>query len=110
MIPSIIQRLVKYREQYESLPTFDPKISFLDALQIIQKGGVGRPLLSQEIEAFYVIHSKFNRPGSAKWIISLRGGPPIPGTPESLPIWQQNHTREFVDATSGKWLGACNFP
>ena len=110
-------------EAYESLPTSDPKITFLDALQAIQKHGMGAPLSSPEIEAFYVIHSKLDwnflnmenyRVTGAKWIISLRGGPPLiphgPAGAHALPIWALNHTRDFIDAMTGKWLGADNFP
>jgi hypothetical protein len=101
-------------ELYESLPTSDPEVTFLNALEIIQKHGVGAPLLSQEIEGFYVIQSQYDlemkRPKSAKWMISLRGGPPIPMMPSSLPNWARSRIRERVDATSGKWLGATSFP
>jgi len=97
-------------ETYSAWPESDPKVSFLEALEIIQKDGVSQPLLSQEIEGFYVMHSEIGLPTSPQWIITLRGGPPHPRMPKSIPLWQRNHSREFVDAMAGKWLSAASYP
>jgi hypothetical protein len=94
-------------EMYQSFPTSDPKITFLKALENVE--GFGAPLLSQEIDGFYVVHLESDVPRS-EWIITLRGFPPSIATNGPAPTWSRNHMRSFVDATTGKWLGATSNP
>jgi hypothetical protein len=109
-------------EVYESFPADDPKFTFMEALDAVRAKGVGYPPLAQEIDGFYVMDSRLDRPAQPVWVINLRGLPPspalsIPASPggkvteyKDPPIWQNNHLRNVVDAVTGAWLFGTNSP
>jgi hypothetical protein len=94
-------------ELYQSFPTMEPKINFLEALEKIE--GFGDPMQSQEIDEFYVMYleSDGSRP---EWIITLRGFPPYPSKYGSEPVWSRNHMRSSADASTGRCLSATSNP
>jgi hypothetical protein len=100
-------------EFYYGLPTKEPKLTFLAALEVVLNKGVGSPFLAKEIYANYVLHSRGGSPQRAVWVITLRGLPPIaahgPGA-DQVPIWQRNHMRNVVDDETGVNLFATNSP
>jgi hypothetical protein len=100
-------------ETYQALPERLPTVRLLDALDRVLADGIGSPLVAQEINAVYVIHSRLGTPPLAVWAITLRGIPPLPARgpgAESVPVWQRNHIRNVVDAETGKVLFAKNSP
>jgi hypothetical protein len=112
-------------ESYQSFPALDPKITFLDALESLQRNHYS-PLVAQEIDGFCVMHSEMDGAPTLKWIVTLRGIPPRAERPSSQyfdghgpkrseksepePIWQRNYLHEFVDATTGAWLSSETLP
>jgi hypothetical protein len=97
-------------ELYVSFPTSDPKITFLEALEIVKKDGFAYPTSAQEIDGLYLMRSEMRRSARAEWIITFRGMPPMPVRYPSIPVWQRNHNREFVNDLTGKWLGGDSGP
>jgi hypothetical protein len=107
-------------EVYHGFPAEKPKISFLEALDIVLTQGTGSPLVAKQISAHYVIQSKMGREARPVWAINLRGIPPLevgggPGMAEetrrrAVPVEARNHIRNIVDARSGKWLSASTSP
>ena len=100
-------------ETYEALPDRLPKVHLLDGLDHVLNDGIGSPLVAQEINAVYVVHSRMGSAPLAVWAITLRGIPPLPArgpAAESVPVWQRDHIRNVLDAESGKVLFAKNSP
>ena len=105
-------------EIYHGFPMVPPKISLLDALDRVPMS----PFLAKEIYAVYVMQShrmgrKFGWGPRPMWAITLRGIPPLPvkGPPglrkEDLPpVWQSNHARVIVDASTGQLMFSTNIP
>lgn len=107
------QQLTAEKEIYISLPVHDPPVRFLDALDAILSGGIGSPFLAKEIDASYVSHARMGAAPRDAWVITLRGLPPLPARGpggDQVPVWQRNHMRNVVDATTGKVLFATNSP
>jgi hypothetical protein len=100
-------------EVYTGLPADDPKIVFLDALNVVLTKGSGSPFLAKVIEGVYVMDSSRGSPARPVWAITLRGLPPFsahgPGA-DSVPVWQRNHMRNVLDAMTGQLLFATNTP
>jgi hypothetical protein len=101
-------------ENYEGLPTVDPKVTFLQAIDIVLgKGARGSPFAAKEIDGFYVMDSRNGSPPKPVWIVTLRGLPPIPShwSKEPVATRTQNTTmRNVVDAINGELLFGTNFP
>lgn len=101
------------KEIYAGIPDVDPKIAFMDALDIVLAKGIGSPFLAREICGVYVIHSKMGSQPRPVWVITLRGLPPMPlrgSSRDSVPVWQRNHMRNVVDALTGEFLLATSVP
>ena len=101
------------QEIYLGLPTTEPRIKFLDALDLILSKGVGSPFLAKEIHGVYVLDSRMKSPARAVWAITLRGLPPIPVDGphgDTVPAWQRNHMRNVLDDATGEVLFATNSP
>ena len=64
-------------ERYLAFPTIDPKITFLDALDVVLSSGIGSPFHAKEIDGLYVMHSKGESDPRPAWVITLRGLPPM---------------------------------
>ena len=100
-------------EIYAGFPPGEPRITFLDALDLILAKGVGSPYLAREIHASYVLHSDRGAKAHPVWVITMRGLPPRqahgPGG-DAVPVWQRDHMRNVVDAESGVVLFATNTP
>lgn len=101
--------------RYLGFPDTLPKISFIDALNIVQKFGVGMPYNAKEIDAQYVWYSdEFRTKGEPQlvWIIDLRGIPPIapPLSDDAIDIRAVNHIRYVINAETGIILQAGNSP
>lgn len=100
-------------EFYYGLPTKEPKLTFLDALEVVLNKGMGSPFVAKEIYANYVIHSRGNSPKRNVWVITLRGLPPLPAHGQygdQVPVWQRNHMRNVVDDETAVNLFATNSP
>ncbi len=48
-------------EIYTSFPDAEPKITFLKALESVQKGGMGSPFLAKEIDGAYVMRREMGK-------------------------------------------------
>lgn len=100
-------------EIYHGLPPDEPQINFLDALDIVLSKGIGSPFLAKEIYGVCVTHSRMESAPRSVWAITLRGLPPIPARGrygDTIPVWQRNHMRNVLDATTGEFLFATNSP
>ena len=51
-------------EKYMGLPSVDPKVTFLDAVNSVlaEGGGRGSPFLPKQISGLYVLDSRFGSP------------------------------------------------
>jgi hypothetical protein len=103
------RQLRKEREIYESLPSENPHIDFLEALDQVLTNGIGSPLVAKEIDALYVMRSKNGAPPQPVWIIMMRGLPPLPRLNDGQD-WKRTRIRNIVNAASGKWIGATTIP
>jgi hypothetical protein len=91
-------------ERYHSFPDAPPKVSFLDALEVIYLDGVGNPLIASQILAHHIMRSSMGRKPQQVWAVTLRGVPPIRTAYPGVPIAARDHMRYIVDANTGKWL------
>jgi hypothetical protein len=110
--PAEVQ-LLSEGEIYHGLPEVQPKISFLDALDIVLSKGMGSPFLAKEIDGAYVLHSRMASRPKPVWMIMLRGLPPMPArgsAGDKVPVWQRNHMRNVIDAMTGEFMFATNSP
>jgi hypothetical protein len=101
------------KEIFTGLPVVEPKLTLLDALDVVLKSGIGSPFLAKEIEAVYVMHSRMGSSPRPVWSITLRGLPPMPARgqhADTIPSWQRNHMRNVIDAVSGEFVFATNSP
>ena len=98
------------KDVYVGLPSANPRINFLDALDIVLTKGVGSPFQAKEIDGVYVMESEQNSTPRAVWAITLRGIPPLPVSDPSIPVWQRNRMRNVVEVNTGKLLFATNSP
>ena len=97
-------------EKYHGFPQDDPSLTFLEALDVVFREGVGSPFSAKQITAHYVVRSHMRREPKPVWAITLRGIPPLvaafPGVPEDA----RNHLRNIVDASTGEWISADTSP
>lgn len=97
-------------EKYHGFPQDDPSLTFLEALDVVLREGVGSPFSAKQITAHYVVRSHMRSEPKPVWAITLRGIPPIhaafPGVPEDA----RNHLRNIVDARTGEWISAGTSP
>jgi hypothetical protein len=107
-------------ESYLGFPNEPPNVSLLDALGA---GLLGDPLSAKEIDALYVIHLRkgmeefgVSPEPQPRWVITLRGVLPLelprPHTAKDVVVrpWLVNHSRNVVDAATGKCLMRSNIP
>jgi len=110
-------QLRRMDEWYTDIPSQPPKLSFLQAVDAVQSGGIGCPNLAKEIDGQYVMDTENGEKPRPVWIITLRGIPPMPGSIDPLnprektvPIRFQNHIRNVIDASTGKCIYATDVP
>ncbi len=101
--------------KYLGFPDTLPNNSFIDALNIVHKFGIGMPYNAKEIDAQYVWYSdEFRTNGEPQrvWIIDLRGIPPIapPLSNDAIGIRAVNHIRYVINAETGIILQVGNMP
>ncbi len=98
------------KEKYHSFPDEAPRISFAQALEVVYGQGVGNPLVAKRITGRYVVLSGSRGEPSPVWAITLEGvhiaSPGFLG----LRPRPSKRIRNNVDARTGEWLGASNFP
>lgn len=100
-------------EKYHGFPKEKPRVSFLEALDVVYKdGGLGNPLVAstKQIRAHYVVRSAMGREPKAVWAITLRGFPPFEASYPGVPVDARNHARHIVDAKTGEWICAGTSP
>lgn len=96
-------------EIYHGFPTTTPRVTFLDALDSMQRESGTCALAARQIVGRYVVWSRMGRKPKTVWAITVRGVPPRkapPGAPQE-PIYQY---REIVDAETGNVLCGSNIP
>lgn len=113
--PAKVEKELSSVAKYIGFPDTLPNISFIDALNIVQKFGVGMPYNAKEIDAQYVWYSdKYHTSGESKlvWIIDLRGVPAIapPLSNDAIGIRAVNHIRYVINAETGIILEVGNMP
>ena len=110
------RQLKARKEAYLGLPTVAPKVTFLDALNVVLRSGTSSPLQAKEIAGQYLLHTHLGSEPKPVWIITLRGVPPIPpvGPPgmdaSTVPVWQLNHLRVVIDAMTGQFIFGSSDP
>jgi hypothetical protein len=100
-------------EVYYGLPDQAPKLTFLEALEVVLNKGIGSPFFAKEIYGNYVVESRGASRRRNVWIVTLRGLPPIPSHGpggDAIPSWQRNYMRNVVDDETGVNLFATNVP
>jgi hypothetical protein len=100
-------------EVYTAFPPNDPKLTLLDALDVVLTRGSGSPFQAKAIDAVYVMNSVMGAPARPVWAITLRGLPPFAARgphADAVPVWQRNHMRNVLDALSGQLLFSTNTP
>ncbi len=96
------------QEVYQEFAQGTPPITFLEALDIIQRDG-GTPLIAKQITAVWVNWSKMGKEPTPMWVITLRGIPPIRPHRDVHPD-ALNHLRYVVDPVKKKWIYATTRP
>lgn len=89
------------REMYHGIPEEDPPISFLEAIDVIQRNG-GNPLVAKQISGVWVVWSRMDKEPRPMWVITLRGIPPV--RPHEINLNLLNHMRYIVDPVAKKVL------
>ena len=94
---------------YHGFPETDPRVSFLEALDLLQKRGHDI-LTAKQISARYVVWSniRYETPRPV-WAITIRGVMPVRLLPR-MPIEPKYEYRLTVDAETGKFLSGSNRP
>jgi hypothetical protein len=97
-------------EVYHGFPNEDPHVSFIDAVDSIQRGGDG-PLTAKQISGSYVMWSTMGRFETPRpvWAITLRGVLPVMPRP-GMPLEAIYQYRLIVDAKTGEYLCGGNTP
>ena len=91
------------KEVYHGFPSEDPHVSFIDAVDSIQRGG-DAPLGSKQISASYVMWSMVgSRTPRPVWAITLRGVTPVMPR-EGMSREAIYQYRLIVDAKTGEYL------
>lgn len=101
------EQLLDNGETFHSFLKKPPKITFVDALNVVFAEGIPSPTIAREIDAYCVMYSRLSEEIRPAWVIRLRG---IPPARKDVPAWQITAMRNVVDATTGKWLFATNKP
>lgn len=104
-----MQMLSGDREKYHGFPDQSPPISFVEALDAIQRGG-GSPLAAKQIVGLWVLWSEFDKPPQAVWVITLRGIFPMETAYPGVPVDSRNHLRYIVDPVAKRWIIATTTP
>lgn len=97
------------QETWRGLPAEPPPITFVEALDTVQRRG-GDPFASAQIVAHCVDWSLMRGDAVPAWSIHLRGIPTIPAAYPGVPDDNLNHLRHIVHAESGNWLIATSSP
>jgi len=97
-------------EEYLALVSEAPKVSFLEALDVVRVRGVSDPLLAKQIIAHCVVRRFGKDDPRPVWAITLRGIGLLPLGGAGVPIDARNHIRNIVDANTGEWLVASTTP
>ena len=106
-------------QRFSGLPTARPRISFLEALSIIEQHGFGAPHAAKQLRAYYVLHTGPQWTNRPIWVVDSRGIPPITPVGTALvgsdqvrriPVDRLNHMRDMIDAQTGEWLEAGTMP
>lgn len=106
---AVMQMLGSDKEIYHGFPDVLPPISFLEALDAIQKGG-GVPMGAKQIEGCWVVWSEFDRTPRPMWVITLRGIALIEASYPGVPVDSRNHLRYIVDPVAKRWVNATTIP
>ena len=94
------------------LPSTDPKVTFMGAVNKVLDSGMASPFLAKEIDGLYVMAKPEgkNEGPRAYWIIVLKG---LPGQLSFGGIGTTPTTGfiscNFMDPTTGNWLGGQSF-
>jgi len=94
-------------EVYRSFPSDAPSISFWDALESLERGGVD-VVTPKQVIGLYVIRATDFKPAKAVWVVTLRGLPPLKSS--MGPLDAECDYTCIVDSTTGvfEWLsGTC---
>jgi hypothetical protein len=96
-------------EKYHGFPGDPPAVTFISALDSVQRGG-GNPLVAKQIIGDYVIWSRIGKweVPRAVWAVTLRGVPPLHARGDDKGA--NSAARYIVDARSGEYLCASNTP
>lgn len=98
-------------EEYHGFPPAKPATTFVQALDVVLTRGVGNPLRAKRITGHYVIQSSGGRDPRPMWVVMLQGiRMPAPGAPGDASIRYSRVMRNLVDARTGEWVTAVNFP
>ncbi|HUU82301.1 MAG TPA: hypothetical protein VM243_02250 [Phycisphaerae bacterium] len=104
---SVTQQLRRAgHERYHAFPDEAPRITFLEALDAMTKGGEN-PLAAKQIVGQYVVWSMMGRKPRPMWVISLRGVPALGASYPGVAVNARDHFRSIVDPQTGKWV--CGF-
>ncbi len=103
------RQMIASREEYVGFPQDPPAIGFAAALRACMYN----PFAARQIVGQYVLLNKDNRVRHPVWVVTLWGLPPIEptgGEADWIPVYQLNHIRQVVDATTGRLLFASTHP
>jgi len=107
--------LQKGEQMFYSFPSRAPKITFLEALNVIDREGVGDPLEAKQITGYYVSYSRTGKYSRMRqvWVITFRGMGSITGRGycerpigRRVPRKLVTAVRNVVDARTGEWMSA----
>lgn len=97
------------KETYHGFPTDLPGMSFVDAVDAVQRGG-WNPLASDQVTGEWVMWSTYDKKPRPVWVITLQGMPPFEASYPGVPVDARNHLRIIVDPVSKSWIEAGTSP
>ena len=97
------------KETYHGFPTDPPGMSFVDAVDAVQRAG-WNPLASAQVTGEWVMWSTYDKKPRPVWVITLQGMPPLEASYPGVPVDARNHLRSIVDPVSREWIQGGNSP
>jgi len=97
------------KETYHSFLSDPPGMSFVDAVDAVQRGGWA-PLSSDQVTGEWVMWSTYDKKPRPIWVITLQGMPPFEASYPGVPVDARNHIRVIIDPASRSWIEAGTKP
>lgn len=110
-MPGAEEAEAKFRgkgQEFHGFPADSPPISFVEALDTVQREGFGDVLEASQIMANCVLWSNMGREPRPVWVVTLWGIPPVRTPTSNAPVEARRCFTTVIDARTGQFIIAGN--